>query len=198
MIILDNSPASYIFHTANAVPVSSWFNDPHDSELLDLIPFFEDLAHVDDVTDILDTTIPGPFSHLWYPSYTNTFSRYCSLSSLCFPNIRHTHTHTHSHTHTKQQKSFAILACIFVMQHHLQPNSCLQVNFLLLLHCILELPNDDFWCCPMPMPVINHVRLMHAILVISMEHFSLLCLPDVILDPNMHLANLACWQTPAM
>ena len=63
-IILDNSPASYIFHTANAVPVSSWFNDPHDSELLDLIPFFEDLAHVDDVTDILDNTIPGPYSHL--------------------------------------------------------------------------------------------------------------------------------------
>ncbi|EEB95933.1 hypothetical protein MPER_05021, partial [Moniliophthora perniciosa FA553] len=27
-IILDNSPASYIFHTNNAVPVSSWFNDP--------------------------------------------------------------------------------------------------------------------------------------------------------------------------
>ncbi|KAL0089538.1 NLI interacting factor [Phycomyces blakesleeanus] len=64
VIILDNSPASYIFHTANAVPVSSWFNDPHDSELLDLIPFLEDLATVDDVTDILDNTIPGPFSHL--------------------------------------------------------------------------------------------------------------------------------------
>ncbi|KAG0173579.1 hypothetical protein DFQ28_007533 [Apophysomyces sp. BC1034] len=64
VIILDNSPASYIFHTANAVPVSSWFNDPHDSELVDLIPFLEDLASVDDVTDILDNTIPGPFSHL--------------------------------------------------------------------------------------------------------------------------------------
>jgi len=28
-IIIDNSPASYIFHPKNAVPVSSWFNDPH-------------------------------------------------------------------------------------------------------------------------------------------------------------------------
>ncbi|OAC98950.1 hypothetical protein MUCCIDRAFT_133636, partial [Mucor lusitanicus CBS 277.49] len=27
-LILDNSPASYIFHTSNAVPVSTWFNDP--------------------------------------------------------------------------------------------------------------------------------------------------------------------------
>ncbi|ORY94731.1 HAD-like domain-containing protein [Syncephalastrum racemosum] len=64
IIILDNSPASYIFHTANAVPVTSWFNDPHDSELVDLIPFLEDLATVEDVTDVLDNTIPGPFSHM--------------------------------------------------------------------------------------------------------------------------------------
>ncbi|CAJ0855720.1 9756_t:CDS:2, partial [Entrophospora sp. SA101] len=49
-IIIDNSPASYIFHPKNAVPISSWFNDPHDTELLDLIPFLEDLTAVDDVT----------------------------------------------------------------------------------------------------------------------------------------------------
>ncbi|TFL01625.1 NLI interacting factor [Pterulicium gracile] len=54
MLIMDNSPASYIFHTHNAVPVSSWFNDPHDAELPDLIPFLKDLKHVDDVTAILD------------------------------------------------------------------------------------------------------------------------------------------------
>jgi RNA polymerase II subunit A small phosphatase-like protein len=28
-IIIDNSPASYIFHPRNACPCSSWFNDPH-------------------------------------------------------------------------------------------------------------------------------------------------------------------------
>ncbi|KIM83381.1 hypothetical protein PILCRDRAFT_69634 [Piloderma croceum F 1598] len=53
-IILDNSPASYIFHPNNAVPVSSWFNDPHDTELTDLCPFLFDLANVDDVQGILD------------------------------------------------------------------------------------------------------------------------------------------------
>ncbi|KAI3611705.1 protein phosphatase [Moniliophthora roreri] len=55
-IILDNSPASYIFHPNNAVPVSSWFNDPHDTELTGLIPFLTDLAEmgVQDVTKILD------------------------------------------------------------------------------------------------------------------------------------------------
>ncbi|KAK9761691.1 hypothetical protein K7432_013209 [Basidiobolus ranarum] len=57
VMILDNSPASYIFHPTNAVPVSSWFNDPHDTELLDLIPFLEDLKDVDDVTAVLDTVI---------------------------------------------------------------------------------------------------------------------------------------------
>ncbi|KAI0744186.1 NIF-domain-containing protein [Daedaleopsis nitida] len=56
-IILDNSPASYIFHPHNAVPVSSWFNDPHDTELMDLCPFLADLVHVDDVRGILNPAV---------------------------------------------------------------------------------------------------------------------------------------------
>ncbi|KAF7376091.1 FCP1-like proteiny domain-containing protein [Mycena sanguinolenta] len=56
-IILDNSPASYIFHPNNAVPVSSWFNDPHDVELTDLIPFLADLASVPDVRGILNLAV---------------------------------------------------------------------------------------------------------------------------------------------
>ncbi|KAJ7346545.1 HAD-like domain-containing protein [Mycena albidolilacea] len=53
-IILDNSPVSYIFHPNNAVPVSSWFIDPLDTELTDLVPFLTDLAVVDDVRGVLD------------------------------------------------------------------------------------------------------------------------------------------------
>ncbi|EKM54603.1 uncharacterized protein PHACADRAFT_146736 [Phanerochaete carnosa HHB-10118-sp] len=56
-IIIDNSPASYIFHPNNAVPVSSWFNDPHDTELTDLVPFLADLGQVDDVRGVLDGAI---------------------------------------------------------------------------------------------------------------------------------------------
>ncbi|KAG2198447.1 hypothetical protein INT47_004434 [Mucor saturninus] len=56
-LILDNSPASYIFHTSNAVPVSTWFNDPHDTELTDLVAFLEDLTVVDDVQLVLDNVI---------------------------------------------------------------------------------------------------------------------------------------------
>jgi RNA polymerase II subunit A small phosphatase-like protein len=53
-IILDNSPASYIFHPNNAVPVSSWFNDPHDTELTDMCPFLADLQTAEDVRGVLD------------------------------------------------------------------------------------------------------------------------------------------------
>ncbi|XP_050458214.1 carboxy-terminal domain RNA polymerase II polypeptide A small phosphatase 1 [Cataglyphis hispanica] len=53
IIIVDNSPASYIFHPDNAVPVASWFDDMTDSELLDLIPFFEKLSNVDNIYTVL-------------------------------------------------------------------------------------------------------------------------------------------------
>lgn len=56
-IILDNSPASYIFHPNNAVPVSSWFNDPHDTELTDMSPFLADLQATDDIRGVLDAGI---------------------------------------------------------------------------------------------------------------------------------------------
>ncbi|PIO28597.1 hypothetical protein AB205_0119380, partial [Aquarana catesbeiana] len=48
-IILDNSPASYIFHPENAVPVQSWFDDLGDTELLSLIPIFEELSDTEDI-----------------------------------------------------------------------------------------------------------------------------------------------------
>ncbi|TPX43925.1 hypothetical protein SeMB42_g04517 [Synchytrium endobioticum] len=57
VIILDNSPASYIFHPTNAIPISSWFNDVNDTELRDLVPYLEDLKWVPDVTKVLDNTM---------------------------------------------------------------------------------------------------------------------------------------------
>ncbi|CUM66452.1 uncharacterized protein PRCAT00004116001 [Priceomyces carsonii] len=58
-IIIDNSPASYIFHPQHAIPISSWFSDTHDNELIDLLPFLEDISqsNVDDVGLVLDITI---------------------------------------------------------------------------------------------------------------------------------------------
>lgn len=60
IIIVDNSPASYIFHPENAVPVGSWFDDMNDRELLDMIPFLENISKVDSVYRILhDATSKG-------------------------------------------------------------------------------------------------------------------------------------------
>ncbi|CAN9515255.1 unnamed protein product [Ophioblennius macclurei] len=53
-LILDNSPASYIFHPNNAVPVVSWFDDVDDAELLNLLPVFEELSQAEDVYTRLD------------------------------------------------------------------------------------------------------------------------------------------------
>ncbi len=55
-VIVDNAPASYMFTPENAVAISSWFSDRSDTELLDLIPFFEDVARIGNVFDALGTT----------------------------------------------------------------------------------------------------------------------------------------------
>lgn len=59
IIILDNSPSSYIFHPQHALPISSWFSDLHDNELLDILPILEDLSRREilDVGKILDVTM---------------------------------------------------------------------------------------------------------------------------------------------
>ncbi|EEA08485.1 NLI interacting factor-like phosphatase family protein [Cryptosporidium muris RN66] len=38
VIIIDNSPISYLFQPENAIPITSWFNDKNDTELYDLLP----------------------------------------------------------------------------------------------------------------------------------------------------------------
>ncbi|XP_071941753.1 carboxy-terminal domain RNA polymerase II polypeptide A small phosphatase 1-like isoform X2 [Antedon mediterranea] len=53
IVIVDNSPASYIFHQDNAIPVVSWFDDVSDTELLDIIPLLERISKLDNVYTIL-------------------------------------------------------------------------------------------------------------------------------------------------
>ncbi|EZA47215.1 hypothetical protein DMN91_000179 [Ooceraea biroi] len=67
IVIVDNSPASYIFHPDNAVPVASWFDDMTDSELLDLIPFFERVSNVENVYTVLCNS-NHPYNHV--PGHT--------------------------------------------------------------------------------------------------------------------------------
>ncbi|KAE8147002.1 NLI interacting factor-like phosphatase-domain-containing protein [Aspergillus avenaceus] len=53
VMILDNSPMSYIFHEDNAIPIEGWINDPTDNGLLHLIPMLEALQYVTDVRAFL-------------------------------------------------------------------------------------------------------------------------------------------------
>ena len=45
------------------VPVASWFDDMSDTELLDLIPFFERLSQVENVYTVLRNSNNAALSH---------------------------------------------------------------------------------------------------------------------------------------
>lgn len=53
ILIIDNSASAYELQPANAVPIVSWFDDPLDEELLDLIPFLDALRCTKDVRSVL-------------------------------------------------------------------------------------------------------------------------------------------------
>ena len=48
-IIIDNAQVSYLFNPENAIAIGSWFSEQSDTELLDLLPFFEDIHKSDSV-----------------------------------------------------------------------------------------------------------------------------------------------------
>jgi len=51
--IIDNSPLSYMFQPNYAIPITTWFSDPDDRQLYDLLPFLDALADAPDVADVL-------------------------------------------------------------------------------------------------------------------------------------------------
>lgn len=48
-VLVDNSPHAFGYQVDNGIPIESWFDDPHDSELLKLEKFTRTLHDVDDV-----------------------------------------------------------------------------------------------------------------------------------------------------
>eukprot|EP00345_Euplotes_harpa_P011866 CAMPEP_0168344464 /NCGR_PEP_ID=MMETSP0213-20121227/16843_1 /TAXON_ID=151035 /ORGANISM="Euplotes harpa, Strain FSP1.4" /LENGTH=259 /DNA_ID=CAMNT_0008352233 /DNA_START=425 /DNA_END=1201 /DNA_ORIENTATION=+ len=53
IIILDNNPNSYFFNYENTIPIKTWFKDPDDTELLDILQILRSLARVKDVRTII-------------------------------------------------------------------------------------------------------------------------------------------------
>jgi len=57
IFILDNSPAAYRNFSQNAIPIKSWFSDPTDTCLLNLLPFLDALRFTSDVRSVLKRAV---------------------------------------------------------------------------------------------------------------------------------------------
>ncbi|KAL5221378.1 hypothetical protein ABZP36_026091 [Zizania latifolia] len=53
VVIIDNTPQVFQLQVNNGIPIESWFNNPSDEALPQLIPFLETLAFADDVRPII-------------------------------------------------------------------------------------------------------------------------------------------------
>jgi RNA polymerase II subunit A small phosphatase-like protein len=68
-VIIDNAPKSYLFQPHNAIPITSWFDDMHDTELLDCIPVLsKNLIETEDVRDVLE-------------KHNSTFEGLCAIAN---------------------------------------------------------------------------------------------------------------------
>ncbi|XP_051023970.1 CTD nuclear envelope phosphatase 1 isoform X1 [Acomys russatus] len=57
IVILDNSPGAYRSHPDNAIPIKSWFSDPSDTALLNLLPMLDALRFTADVRSVLSRNL---------------------------------------------------------------------------------------------------------------------------------------------
>lgn len=67
VIIVDNSPNAYFFHPENAVPILSWYDDPDDRCLFEMIPLLEALSQVDDVRSVIPRFVNKSLALVDYP-----------------------------------------------------------------------------------------------------------------------------------
>lgn len=57
IFILDNSPGAYRSYPDNAIPIKSWFSDPRDTALLNLLPMLDALRFVSDIRSVLSRNL---------------------------------------------------------------------------------------------------------------------------------------------
>ncbi|EDV23941.1 expressed hypothetical protein [Trichoplax adhaerens] len=57
VFIVDNSPGAYRTNPENAIPIKSWFSDPTDTALLNLLPILDALRFTTDVRSVLSRNL---------------------------------------------------------------------------------------------------------------------------------------------
>jgi CTD nuclear envelope phosphatase 1 len=57
IFILDNSPGAYRAYPDNAIPIKSWFSDPRDTALLNLLPVLDALRFTTDARSVLSRNL---------------------------------------------------------------------------------------------------------------------------------------------
>jgi len=57
IFILDNSPGAYRSYPDNAIPIKSWFSDPRDTALLNLLPVLDALRFTTDARSVLSRNL---------------------------------------------------------------------------------------------------------------------------------------------
>lgn len=69
VLIVDNSPFSYLFQPQNAVPCASWFHDTTDLQLYEMLPFLDRVADAPNATLVIaDAKREGRYSFFGAPT----------------------------------------------------------------------------------------------------------------------------------
>ncbi|KAK9881676.1 hypothetical protein WA026_017192 [Henosepilachna vigintioctopunctata] len=77
VFILDNSPGAYRAYPDNAIPIKSWFSDPYDVALLNLLPVLDALRFTADVRSVLSRNLH--LHRLWIKNDTPYVHPLCKI-----------------------------------------------------------------------------------------------------------------------
>ncbi|OAJ43989.1 hypothetical protein BDEG_27293 [Batrachochytrium dendrobatidis JEL423] len=83
-IIVDNSPQAFAYQICNGVPISSWYEDHRDQELLHVMEFLESIKAVDDVRPWIQRVFSLEERILASHGSRSTTADYLELKVKCF------------------------------------------------------------------------------------------------------------------